>query len=337
MDAVTRGLVATGIRVRFGDLTAVDGVDVAVGPGEVVAVLGRSGSGKSTLLRALAGLVPSEGRVELDGEDCTNVPPHRRDMGFMFQEHVLFPHLDVAGNVAYGLRMRRVPRPERDRRVDELLELVGLAGYRDRAVATLSGGEAQRVALARSLAPRPRVLMLDEPLASLDRPRRAQLLDELGRVLRELGQAALYVTHDRDEAFALAGRIAVLDQGRVRRTGAPDAVWREPGCRTVAELLGQVNLVRAGELGLTEAALAAARFAPDDLVSVPAPALYLGDGGAGVSATVVGRRFLGDTVVLTVELATGARLCVEWPTTRPVPASPSVAIDPTGLVHLTDD
>jgi thiamine transport system ATP-binding protein len=218
-------------------VTAVDGVSVDVPVGEVLALLGPSGCGKSSLLRAVAGLEPpAAGAVTWDGVDLTAVPVHRRGFGLVFQDGQLFPHRDVAGNVAYGLR--GLPRAARAARVAELLDLVGLPGYARRPVATLSGGERQRVALARSLAPRPRLLLLDEPLSALDRSLRERLADDLRGALVATGTTALFVTHDQDEAATVADRVAVMSTGRLLQVDAPEALWRRPASREVAEFLG---------------------------------------------------------------------------------------------------
>ncbi|MBK0419701.1 ABC transporter ATP-binding protein [Leucobacter sp. CSA1] len=195
---------------------AVDGASFAVGRGEVLALLGPSGCGKSTLLRAVAGLEPLErGTVEWDGEDLAAVPTHRRGFGLMFQDGQLFAHRSVAENVAYGLRVQRLPRDRREARVADLLALVGLPGMGSRAVTSLSGGERQRVALARSLAPEPRMLLLDEPLSALDRELRVRLADELAALLRETGTTAILVTHDEEEAATIADRTIRMREGRL--------------------------------------------------------------------------------------------------------------------------
>ena len=210
----------------------------------MVVLLGPSGCGKSTLLRAIAGLErPSAGRVWWGDEDLTVAATHQRGMGLMFQDHALFPHRDVAGNVEFGLRVAGMPADQRAHRVRRALDLVGLPGFGDRRVDTLSGGEAQRVALARSLAAGPRLLMLDEPLGSLDRALRERLTAELGALLRRLGQAVVHVTHDHDEAFALADRIAVMGGGRLVRVGTPAEVWADPRSVHAARCLGHENLV----------------------------------------------------------------------------------------------
>jgi thiamine transport system ATP-binding protein len=292
-------------------------IDVA--EGEVVTVLGPSGSGKSTLLRVIAGLQrPDSGRVLLDGEDLASVPPHRRGIGLVFQDHVLFHHRDVAGNVAFGLRMRGDPSREIERQVRELLGLVGLAGYEQRSVATLSGGEQQRVALARALAREPRVLLLDEPLGSLDRRLRDRLLEDLAQLFDELGVTALYVTHDQAEAFALGDRVAVMRQGRVVQTGTPDGLWSQPADEDVARFLGLANVrnrtvVRPEAVKLSRSA----------------------DGGAGdgVIETVVRH---GPTVRVIVALDDGGRLeAAVASVDHPLPGERvSVEIDPAGIVRL---
>ncbi|CCH28162.1 ABC transporter ATP-binding protein [Actinosynnema sp. NPDC047251] len=285
-----------GISVRYGDVAAVSEVDLAVGDGEVVALLGPSGCGKSTLLRAVAGLeVPSAGTVTWDGADLAGTPVHRRGFGLVFQDGQLFPHRDVAGNVAFGLRMRRVEREARRKRVAELLELVGLGGYQRRKVTELSGGEQQRVALARALAPRPRLLLLDEPLSALDRALRESLAVDLARVLREAGATALVVTHDHDEAFTLADRVAVMRAGRIRQVGPPAQVWRSPADVEVARFLGCGKVLAAGEA--------------DRLVGVPArvglraTALHVSSDGP-LEAEVVERAHRRDHVRLLVRLTT---------------------------------
>ena len=214
------------------DQPVLRGIDLNVARGEIVCILGPSGGGKSTLLRAVAGLVPHGGLIEVAGEAMVGVPPHRRGVGMMFQDDLLFPHLDVAGNVGFGLR------PADPARVAQMLDLVGLSGFGPRGVDTLSGGQAQRVALARALAPQPRLLLLDEPFGALDVVLKAGLVLDVQRVLRELGMTVLAVTHDRQEAFTLADRVAVLRDGTLVQVGTPDELWNEPADMYVARLVG---------------------------------------------------------------------------------------------------
>jgi len=231
------------VAVRLDDELVLDGASLYVAAGEIVTVLGPSGSGKTTLLRVIAGLqAPEAGRIVLDGQNVTNVPPHRRGVGLVFQDHALFPHRDVFGNVSFGLRMRGDAPQEIARRTHALLELVGLSGLESRSVGALSGGEQQRVALARALAPEPRLLLLDEPLGSLDRRLRDRLLDDLARLFDELALTAVYVTHDQTEAFALGDRVAVMREGQIVQVATPDELWARPHDEDTARFLGLENI-----------------------------------------------------------------------------------------------
>ncbi len=233
------GLEITGLTVRFGETLAVHDADLAVPSGAVVAVLGPSGCGKSTLLRAVAGLeTHAAGAVSYDGHDLARTPTHRRGFALMFQDRQLFEHLDVAGNVGYPLRLRHRPRAECRARVAELLALVGLEGYAARTPATLSGGEQQRVALARALAVEPRLLLLDEPLSALDRGLRERLAVDLREILHAAGATAMLVTHDQEEAFAVADQMAVMREGRIVQAGSLEEVWRHPVDGWAAAFLG---------------------------------------------------------------------------------------------------
>ena len=291
-------LQVTGLSVAFDGVEVLAGIDLEVDEGEIVVLLGPSGCGKSTLLRTIAGLeTPTAGRVAWAGLDLTATPPHGRDFGLVFQDHALFPHLDVAGNVSFGPEVAGMPPDQLAHRVERTLELVGLAGFGQRSVDTLSGGEAQRVALARSLAPGPRLLMLDEPLGALDRSLRDRLIGELGTLLRRLGQAAVHVTHDHDEAFALADRIAVLGDGRIQRIGTPAEVWADPGTAYVARCLGHDNIIdldasgrcALGRLGDTAGTV---------LLRADRVRVDLSPGGSGLEAVVAGSAFRGDRSVL---------------------------------------
>ena len=249
--SASTGLSVRGLAVTYGDLRAVDGVDLEVAAGEVVALLGASGSGKSSLLRAVAGLEDvAAGEVAWGGRSMVRVPVHKRGFGLMFQDGQLFEHRDVGGNIVYGLT--GLPRARRDERVREMLELVGLPGFERRRVTTLSGGQAQRVALARALAPAPRLLLLDEPLSALDRALREQLATDVRTILREGGTTALYVTHDQDEAMTVADRVGVMEAGRLLRLDTPQRLWADPASRKVARFLG-FDVV--GDLALAPGAL----------------------------------------------------------------------------------
>jgi ABC-type Fe3+/spermidine/putrescine transport system ATPase subunit len=223
--------------------------------GSILCLLGPSGCGKTTLLRIIAGLeTPDAGRVLCEGQDLKGVPSHHRRFGLMFQDFALFPHKDVLGNVAFGLRMQGLPSAQIQVRVTEMLELVGLVGFGRRDVNELSGGEQQRVALARSLVPNPRLLMLDEPLGSLDRALRERLMNELRAILKSVGVTTIYVTHDQQEAFAIADRIIVMDKGRKVQEDAPEGLYRHPATPFVARFLGMTNLL-AGTVVSSEAGL----------------------------------------------------------------------------------
>jgi ABC-type Fe3+/spermidine/putrescine transport system ATPase subunit len=247
------GLFAMSLRLdaihkRYGSLQAVQDVSLELPEGETLALLGPSGCGKSTLLRLIAGLEPvSSGRILLDGHDITGVPPQSRGFGMVFQDYALFPHLNVFHNVAFGLL--GVPVSVKRRRVQELLELVGLSSYERRRTFELSGGEQQRVALARALAPQPKVLLLDEPLSNLDFALRETLKRELARILDSLDIRAIYVTHDQGEAFALADRIAIMRRGQLVQEGAPDEVYAHPADPWVAGFLGHSNLYSQAVVG----------------------------------------------------------------------------------------
>lgn len=301
--------------VRFGGRAVLDRVGLDVAEHEVVCVLGPSGSGKSTLLRAVAGLQPLDsGRVLLDGRDQSGVPAHRRDVGLMFQDHQLFPQRDVGANVAFGLRMHGVARRERDAEVGRLLDLVGLPGAARRAVAALSGGEQQRVALARALAPRPRLLMLDEPLGQLDRSLRERLVVELRELFGRLGTTVLAVTHDQGEAFALADRVVVMRDGRIAQSGTPVEVWQRPADAFVARFLGFENVVPATVAGTAADSPWGKLPVPDGsaqgsrTVLVRPAGVRLVPADQGLSCTVTARTFKGSHVAVHLQPADGPRL-----------------------------
>jgi len=219
-------------------------ISFSVAKGETVCLLGSSGSGKSTVLKMIAGLeLPDSGSISFNGIDLANTPPHLRDFGLVFQDYSLFPHLNVKDNVAFGLKMRRMGQDEINQRADTLLKLVNLEKFGQRSIADLSGGEQQRVALARALAIQPRLLMFDEPLGALDKKMKDGLLEELRTILRQTNIPAIYVTHDQEEAFAIADRVLILHNGSIIRGGVPADVWANPGSKYVAEFLGLGNVL----------------------------------------------------------------------------------------------
>ncbi|MFF0772575.1 ABC transporter ATP-binding protein [Nonomuraea wenchangensis] len=237
------------LRREFGKTVALDGLDLLIEPGEFVALLGPSGCGKTTALRCVAGFErPDSGAVLVDGKDVTRVPANKRDAGMVFQSYSLFPNLNARDNVAFGLRVRKVPAATRRARADELLELVGLPQHADRYPHQLSGGQQQRVALARALALEPRVLLLDEPLSALDAKVRVTLREEIRRLQLDLGITTVFVTHDQEEALSVADRVAVLREGRLEQVGAPAEVYDRPATPFVAEFVGTMNHL-AGRLG----------------------------------------------------------------------------------------
>ena len=303
-----------GLRRRYGPVVALDGLDLTLHPGELVALLGPSGCGKTTTLRLLAGLEDADsGTITVDNQEITRLPASKRDMGMVFQAYSLFPHMTVRQNVAFGLRLRHVSRAERDRRALEMLELVGLSSQADRYAHQISGGQQQRVALARALAIQPRVLLLDEPLSALDAKVRAQLRDQIRRIQLEVGITTLFVTHDQEEALAIADRVGVMREGRLEQLGPPTEVYSRPATSFVAEFVGLTNRL-AGEVSGGEVTVRGVRLplvdagTPDGpvtalvrpeavMVAAEAPA----DSGPLVG-TVIATTFLGATSRMTVDL-----------------------------------
>jgi sulfate/thiosulfate transport system ATP-binding protein len=247
-----------GVSKRFGDYTALDDVSLEVPDGSLTALLGPSGSGKSTLLRIIGGLeLPDAGQIVIHGEDTTGVPPQRRGIGFVFQHYAAFKHMTVRDNVAFGLTVRKKPKPEIDQRVGELLAIVGLAGYAKRYPNQLSGGQRQRMALARALAVEPRVLLLDEPFGALDAKVRAELREWLRKLHEEVHVTTLLVTHDQEEAMSIADRIAVMDNARIEQIGNPAELYDKPANQFVMGFLGEVSrlgdeLVRPHDIGIVQ-------------------------------------------------------------------------------------
>ena len=310
-------LRASGLSRHYHGVAAVADFSLEVAVGELCAVLGPSGSGKTTALRLIAGFErPDGGSLELFGEPVagggTFVPPERRDVGMVFQDYALFPHMNVAENVAYGLRGGLRSGRERQRRVREVLALTGLAGLGGRSVHELSGGEQQRAALARALAPGPRLLLLDEPFSNLDAGLRQRLRLEVREIVRRAGATAILVTHEQEEALSLADRIAFMWEGRVEQSGTPERIYREPETLRVAESIGDAMVLRAaatagrvhtafGEhLAPVEAGACAVVIRPEDVLL----------GESGVRAEVLGREFYGHDQVLRVRTADGAELRV---------------------------
>ncbi|MCC5953575.1 MAG: ABC transporter ATP-binding protein [Acidimicrobiia bacterium] len=325
-SAVGAALGIVGLSVSLGGRRVLDSVDLEVAPNTTLCILGASGCGKTTLLRAVAGLVELDaGEVSIGGREITSLPPHRRDVGLVFQDLALFPHRRVAENVAFGLRMAGWSVRRQEARVTELLDLVGLAGYEQRRVSSLSGGEAQRVALARSIAPSPAVLLLDEPLAALDRELHRRLVEDLPQVLDASGATVVHVTHDPAEALALADRLAVMGDGRVLQVGEPMELWKFPVSETVARLLGMDAIadaeVRAGAVWIGGVELFHRPGAPDG----PARVLVRPDAVRGLGeasgdhpdprwcrwpAVVSAARFVGAASEISVEVAGRLRLRV---------------------------
>ena len=238
-------LALRDLRKTFGSAVAVDGVDLDVRRGEFLTLLGPSGSGKTTTLRMVAGfMAPTAGSIEIDGSDMTRVPPYRRDVGMVFQNYALFPHMTAADNVAFPLRMRHRPSAEIKTRVADALDLVKLGGYGDRYPRQLSGGQQQRVALARAVVFEPRLLLMDEPLGALDRKLRESLQLEIIRVSRELGATVLYVTHDQEEALVMSDRIAIFSAGRIEQLGSGEDLYDRPASLFVADFIGESNILR---------------------------------------------------------------------------------------------
>lgn len=324
------------------------GIDLDISQGEILCLLGASGCGKTSLLRVIAGLEqPDAGDVLVNGHSVLDVPVHARDFGLMFQDFALFPHLNVAGNITFGLKMHGIPRHAQQERLREVLALVGLTGFEERDVTQLSGGERQRVALARSLAPSPRLLMLDEPLGSLDAQLRERLVIELRTIIKQAGVTAIYVTHDQREAFAIADRVAVMNAGRIQQVGTPEVIYRHPASVFVSRFLGLNNVlpVRSHRAGIVETAVG--EFA---VPGEPAAVLLHPDGFSlangtpgqlAVSGTVVERVFSGREYQLALVLVTGERLTftVSAHNGDDVPAvgdSLTVQIDPALVIPLVD-
>ncbi len=332
-----------GVTKRFGPTIAAEELSLEIRRGEFFTFLGPSGSGKSTILRMIAGLErPDAGQIVLEGQDVSAVPPWRRNLGMMFQHYALFPHMTVAQNVEYGLKLRDLDATERQARVERMLSLVGLAGLRSKNATLLSGGEQQRVALARALAPEPRMLLLDEPLSALDEGIRRAMQGELKRVHGETGTTFLYVTHDQEEALTMSDRLAVFDRGRCMQCGAPEEVYQRPAGTFVARFFRGCNVIeidgswrgpdgdriRIAGVDLVGVGLAA-HAGPLRHVAVRAENLHIGPDAARLGWRIPGRvsevTYRGTVLDYVVALPDGQRLTAT--TTRRLALSPGAAVE----------
>jgi len=341
---------------RFGRTVTADRLSLTVSRGEFFTFLGPSGSGKSTILRMVAGLVaPDSGRILIDGKDVASVPPWRRNLGMMFQQYAVFPHMNVSENVGYGLKVRGAPREEISRRVAEMIELVGLAGLAGKSVSNLSGGEQQRVALARALAPSPRMLLLDEPLSALDEKIRRAMQAELSDVHKRTGTTFLYVTHDQEEALTMSSRVAVLNGGAMAQCDEPERLYKRPRTRFVADFFRDCNVLEAAPLGGADNArmyrLAGTPIeaaAADDVatggthIAIRSENVHIGPDAEERSfrlpGVLVESTYRGTVLEYVVELGDGQRLVAT--TTRHIPVTPGSAVtvgfDPDAVVPLED-
>jgi iron(III) transport system ATP-binding protein len=321
------GISATFHHERRGDTTAVRNLDLEVKPGEFLTLLGASGCGKTTTLRMIAGFQkPSSGRILFGGEDVTRLPANQRDIGFVFQNYALFPHLSVFENVAYGLRVKRQDTAQIDSSVDTGLQQVGLQGMGERMINELSGGQQQRVALARAIAIKPRVLLFDEPLSNLDAQLRVQMRGEIVRLQKQLAITTIYVTHDQEEAMAISDRIAIMDSGQIAQIGTAEELYQRPASRFVAGFLGSANLLRgkvvAAAAGKTTIEILNHRWElcsespvatgkPVDAVVRP-EALTLAKDGAGLSGSVERRTYFGDKAEYLVRVGDNLIQAIQW-------------------------
>ena len=341
---MTRGVSIRHVSFGYGTTAVLDDISLEVARGEFFAFLGPSGSGKTTLLRLVAGFgTPSRGSILIGERDVTGLPPWSRNVGMVFQSYALWPHMTVAKNVAFGLERRKLSRAEIARKVADVLELVGLTAYADRRPSQLSGGQQQRVALARTIVIEPEVLLLDEPLSNLDAKLRVEMRSELKMLQRKLGITAVYVTHDQEEANAVADRIAVLDQGRIQQIGAPTELYDHPANRFVATFLGTANLIDGRIAGgnFEGGGLVLGGIGGPDgpaCISIRPQDVTLGPTGIGTAATVELFEFLGGTVRYRLRMGE-QRMVVDTPhrrdgATHAADSAVGISVDPRQIAVL---
>lgn len=322
---------AESVVKTFGTVRALDGISVEIAPGELFFLLGPSGCGKTTLLRCIAGLEsPTSGKIHFGKRDVTDMPPHKREAAMVFQSYALWPHLTVGQNIAFGLEERKVPKPEIKRRVEEALEMVKLPGYGGRSIDQMSGGQQQRVSLARALVVKPKCLLLDEPLSNLDAQLRVEMRREIRRIVKENGLTGIYVTHDQEEALAMADRMAILSQGKIDQIGTPDEIYRAPRSAEVAKFIGETNLIE-GEITQTTDGYAIGQTAAGPLtgrvtdagwkpaagekvlfsVRPEAWRLHQESGDNAISGTIAERAYLGQRIQYWITTPAGRLQVVE--------------------------
>lgn len=316
-------LVLTGLVKKYDAVTAVANMTLAVPEGELIALLGPSGCGKTTTLRMVAGFVePTEGRILVDGNDITNQPPYKRAMGMVFQSYALFPHMDVYGNVVFGLQMAKVPKEEARNRVMAALKRVRLDSYAKRKISELSGGQQQRVALARALVTEPTVLLLDEPLSNLDAKLRDEMREEIRTIQQEIGITTLFVTHDQVEALTMSDRVVVMNEGAIEQIGTPEEIYEKPATKFVADFIGRANFFPA-EVASTDSAGSQISFAggttsvatpltgySDVSVMIRPHRIQLEPASGGFVGTVNSVTYLGDIIQYDIDLG-GTEIAVE--------------------------